>query len=189
MERFGERFGEGEVEDGGLKIYTTLEPALQQAAEQSLARQLSVIEKLPGYEHQTWALYQNLVQRGLAVEPEYVQGAVIMLENATGAIRAVGGGRDISHSTYNRALLSRRQVGSTFKPLVYAAAVDHAGLFPGSLVNDAQIRPGEIVTAGGISVRRIPMAASRAFNRRGGAWQNPATPWPCASVKWPALIR
>jgi len=141
--------GEGEVEDGGLKIYTTLEPALQQAAEQSLVRQLSVIEKLPGYEHQTWALYQNMVQRGLAVEPEYVQGAVIMLENATGAIRAVVGGRDISHSTYNRALLSRRQVGSTFKPLVYAAAVDHAGLFPGSLVNDAQIRPGEIVTAEG----------------------------------------
>ncbi len=140
---------EGEVEEGGLKIYTTLEPALQQAAEESLSRQLAAVEKLPGYEHQKWALYQNMVERGLAVEPEYVQGAVVVLENDTGAIRAIVGGRDIRHSSYNRALLAQRQVGSTFKPLVYAAAVEHAGLLPGQLVSDAEIQPGEIRTAEG----------------------------------------
>ena len=140
---------EGEVEEGGLKIYTTIEPALQQAAEQSLSKHLAAVEKVPGYEHQKWALYENMTQRGLAVEPEYVQGAVVVLENNTGAVRAVVGGRDIRHSTFNRALLAKRQVGSTFKPLVYAAAVEHAGLLPGQLISDAEIQPGDIRTAEG----------------------------------------
>ncbi len=140
---------EGEVGEGGLKIFTTLEPALQKAAGESLDKQLASLEKLQGYRHQTWALYENMVQRGLAVEPEYVQGAVLLLENATGAVRAIVGGRDIRHSSYNRALLSRRQVGSTFKPLVYAAAIEHSGLLPAQLVSDARIEPGEIVSAGG----------------------------------------
>ena len=140
---------EGEVEVGGLKIYTTIEPELQQAAEQSLTKQLASVEKLPGYGHQKYALYENMVERGLAVEPEYVQGAVVVLENNTGAVRAIVGGRDIRHSSYNRALLAKRQVGSTFKPLVYAAAVEHAGLLPSQLVSDAEIQPGEIRTAEG----------------------------------------
>ena len=140
---------DGEVGEGGLKIYTTLEPAMQEAAEQSLAKHLAAVEKLPGYSHQKWALYENMVQRGLAVEPEYVQGAVVVLENITGAVRAIVGGRDIRHSSYNRALLAKRQVGSTFKPLVYAAAIEHARLLPGQLVSDAEIRPGEIRTADG----------------------------------------
>ncbi len=140
---------EGEIGEGGLKIHTTVEPALQQAAEAGLTKQLTAIEKLPGYVHQKWALYENMMERGLAVEPEYLQGAVVVLENGTGAIRAIVGGRDIRHSSFNRALLARRQVGSTFKPLVYAAAVEHAGLLPGQLVADARIQPGEIRTAEG----------------------------------------
>lgn len=140
---------EGEVEEGGLKIYTTLEPGLQAAAEHSLEHQLSSVEKLKGYRHETLAQYETLVKRGLAVEPEYVQGAVVVLENSTGAIRAIVGGRDIRHSGFNRAVLAKRQVGSAFKPLVYAAAVEHAGLLPGQLVSDAEIRPGEIRSAEG----------------------------------------
>lgn len=140
---------EGEVEEGGLKIYTTIEPSLQTAAEESLEKQLSSVEKLKGYQHQTLAVYQKLVDRGLAVEPEYLQGAVVLLENATGAIRAIVGGRDIRHSSYNRALLAKRTVGSGFKPLVYAAAVERSGLLPGMLVNDAEILPGEIRSAEG----------------------------------------
>lgn len=140
---------DGEVEEGGLKIHTTVEPDLQAAAERSLTKQLARIEKLPGYPHQTWPQYENMVQRGLAVEPEYVQGAVILLENGTGAIRAIVGGRDIGHSSYNRAVLSRRQVGSTFKPLVYAAAVEHAGLLPGQLISDGPIPAGGIRSAEG----------------------------------------
>ncbi|RYD35924.1 MAG: hypothetical protein EOP86_07275, partial [Verrucomicrobiaceae bacterium] len=141
--------GEEEIDDGGLKIYTTLEPTLQAAAEQALEKQLSSVERIKGYQHQTPAIYQKLVDRGLAVEPEYLQGAVMLLENATGAIRAVVGGRNIRHSGYNRAFLSKRTVGSTFKPLVYAAAVEHAGLLPDQLISDAELKPGEIRSADG----------------------------------------
>jgi penicillin-binding protein 1A len=75
---------EGEIGEGGLKIHTTVEPALQQAAEAGLTKQLTAIEKLPGYVHQKWALYENMMERGLAVEPEYLQGAVVV--PARGAI-------------------------------------------------------------------------------------------------------
>ena len=158
---------EGEVEEGGLKIYTTIEPALQQAAEQSLTKHLAAVEKVPGYEHQKWALYENMMQRGLAVEPEYVQGAVVVLENNTGAVRAIVGGRDIRHSSFNRALLAKRQVGSTFKPLVYAAAVEHAGLLPGQLISDAEIMPGEIRTAEG---EFSPKNSDNTFTGLQSAW-------------------
>ncbi len=156
---------QGEVGEGGLKIYTTLEPELQRAAEESLNRQLAAVEKGPGYPHQTWALYERLVQRGLAVEPEYLQGAVILLENHTGAIRAAVGGRDIRHSGTNRALQSRRQVGSAFQPLVYAAAVERAGLWPGQLIFDGPLLPGEVRGEEGL------VSPANADGRFGG-WQS-----------------
>ncbi len=143
----------GEVEDGGLKIYTTLEPELQRAAEESLHRRLGAVEKGSGYGRQTWALYERMVQRGLAVEPEYLQGAVVLLENHTGAIRAAVGGRDIRHSGYNRAVQSRRQAGSAFAPLVYAAAVEHGGLLPEQLISDGALLPGEVEGAAGADGR------------------------------------
>jgi penicillin-binding protein 1A len=56
------------------------------------------------------------------------------------------GGRDYAQSRYNRALLSRRQVGSTIKPFVYATAFAQ-GLFPQSSVSDAPIENGEVPEA------------------------------------------
>ena len=72
----------------------------------------------------------------------YLQGALVAVDNRTGAIRAVVGGRDFSHSNFSRALAAKRQIGSTFKPFVYAAAFDR-GLLPGTLVDDSKIAPGE----------------------------------------------
>lgn len=158
---------ENDVDEGGLKIFTTIEPALQTAAEAALEKQLASVEKVPGYKHETRAQYQNLVDRKLAVEPEYLQGAVVLLENATGAIRAIVGGRDIQHSSFNRAQLSRRTVGSAFKPFVYAAAVEYAGLLPGKLINDAAIQPGEIQSAEG---EFSPRNSDGTFNGYEPAW-------------------
>lgn len=139
-----------EVEDGGLKIYTTLDPHLQHAAEESLESRLSAVERLRGYEHQTRAGFAAARQSGTVEgEPQYLQGAVVVVENGTGAIRALVGGRDYADSSYNRALLARRQVGSTFKPFVYAAAVEHAHLFPQVWVNDDPLTAGEIRSAEG----------------------------------------
>jgi penicillin-binding protein 1A len=66
------------------------------------------------------------------------QGALLALENATGEIKAMVGGKDFEFSEFNRATQALRQVGSTFKPFVYAAALER-GLDPESPVQDEPI--------------------------------------------------
>jgi penicillin-binding protein 1A len=53
-----------------------------------------------------------------------VQGALLCLETGTGLVKAMVGGRDFSETQFNRAIQSRRQPGSAFKPIIYAAALD-----------------------------------------------------------------
>ena len=150
-----------DIEEGGLKVYTTLDPKLQQAAEDSLEKELARIERQPGYEHPTLAKFEKRRQAEPLAEPDYLQGAIVVLDNATGATLAIAGGRDVDHSTFNRALLSRRQAGSTFKPFVYAAAIER-GLLPGTLINDGEIRPGDITSANDPDFR--PYNSDKTFN-------------------------
>ncbi len=56
-------------------------------------------------------------------EPQ-VQGALVSIEAGTGLVKAMVGGRDFSETQFNRAVQSRRQPGSAFKPIIYAAALD-----------------------------------------------------------------
>jgi len=67
-----------------------------------------------------------------------VQGAVVVLDVKTGEIRALVGGYDFAHSKFNRAVQSRRQTGSSFKPFVYGAAFE-TGLTPADTLFDAPI--------------------------------------------------
>ena len=59
-----------------------------------------------------------------------MQGALLALDVKTGAVRAMVGGSDFERSKFNRATQAMRQVGSAFKPFVYAAAIERAGLHP-----------------------------------------------------------
>ena len=78
----------------------------------------------------------------------YLEGAVVVIDNASGGIRGLVGGRDYSQSKFNRALPpTNRQVGSAFKPFVYTLAFSH-GLLPGAAISDGPIQPGEIEGAG-----------------------------------------
>jgi len=79
----------------------------------------------------------NTVSVSLEQEPE-IQGALLCYETQTGFVRAMVGGRDFVESKFNRALHAKRQVGSTFKPLIYAAAIDK-GFSPASIVTDSPI--------------------------------------------------
>ena len=89
----------------------------------------------------------------------YLQGAVVVIDNASGGIRALVGGRDYGDSKFNRAIApANRQVGSSFKPFVYALAFSR-GLLPGSTIDDGPIQPGEIPEAGNWSPG-IPTASS-----------------------------
>ncbi|HDM10844.1 MAG TPA: penicillin-binding protein 1A [Desulfobacteraceae bacterium] len=65
-----------------------------------------------------------------------VQGALLCMEPSTGKIRAMVGGRDFSTSQFNRAIQARRQPGSAFKPIIYAAALDK-GMSPADVIMDA----------------------------------------------------
>jgi penicillin-binding protein 1A len=67
-----------------------------------------------------------------------VEGALIILQNNTGEIRAMVGGYDFESSEFNRATQAMRQVGSTFKPIVYSTALEK-GLNPDSTILDAPV--------------------------------------------------
>ncbi len=132
-----------DTEDGGLLIYTTLDKELQAEAEKVLEARLRAVEGRPGYAHQTREAYRNLLAQGAKEPPKYLQGALVAIDNASGGVRALVGGRDFAESSYNRATMSQREIGSLFKPFVYAAAYRN-GLLPGTLVNDGPIGPGEV---------------------------------------------
>jgi len=67
-----------------------------------------------------------------------VQGALVAIDNATGDIKAMVGGRDFDTSKFNHATQAQRQVGSSFKPYVYTAAIDQ-GATPDDVVLDAPV--------------------------------------------------
>ena len=137
-----------QMDDGGLSIYTTLDPSVQNTAQDALETQLSKIERQSNFRHPTKAEYKPPENgEGDAAMP-YLEGAVVVIDNASGGIRALVGGRDYGQSKFNRALApANRQVGSAFKPFVYAVAFSH-GLLPGAAISDGPIRPGEIDGAG-----------------------------------------
>jgi penicillin-binding protein 1A len=75
----------------------------------------------------------------LALEQEpLVQGALICSDPKTGYVKAMVGGRDFSESQFNRAVHSRRQPGSAFKPFIYAAALEK-GYNPSTLLMDSPV--------------------------------------------------
>ena len=133
---------EHNIKLGGLTITTTIDQSLQEGAERALDKHLRSIERGNGYAHQTRHQWQNLdpATRG---NPAYIQGSVVMVENKTGAVLAVVGGRDADESKFNRALHANRQVGSVFKPFVFVTAFN-AGMQPDTLISDDRIRPGQI---------------------------------------------
>jgi penicillin-binding protein 1A len=136
-----------QIDDGGLSIYTTLDPTVQNAATQALETQLAKIEHQSGYKHPSKANYRAPAEGEDSSMP-YLQGALVAIDNESGGIRALVGGRDYAQSKFNRALPpANRQIGSSFKPFVYTVAFAH-GLLPGAAVSDGPIEPGEIQGAG-----------------------------------------
>ncbi|PYQ08380.1 MAG: penicillin-binding protein, partial [Acidobacteria bacterium] len=93
------------------QVRTTILPEVQAAAEQAVAGGL----------------------RRLGI-PD-LQAALVAIDPATGDILALVGGRDFNASTYNRAVRSRRQPGSAFKPFVYAAGLER-GLSPVTVLSN-----------------------------------------------------
>jgi penicillin-binding protein 1B len=142
----------------GLAIFTGIDAHAQREAERAVRRRLEDIER---------------GRRGR----DRLQAALVALDPATGQLRALVGGRDFGSSPLDRAIHTRRQPGSAFKPFVYLAAVDPARAGPGtprtvvSLVEDAPLavrvgarvwRPGN---HDGVFVGTLPLEDALAESR------------------------
>lgn len=114
-----EKYGKDLLYKGGLKIHTTLNNRLQRAAQKAVEKGLEEFE----------------AREGKGKGKGQVQGALVALEPQTGYILAMVGGRDFAASQFNRATQARRQAGSAFKPIVYAAALDK-GFTPATVIVD-----------------------------------------------------
>jgi penicillin-binding protein 1A len=104
------------VNNGGYRIYTGLDPVLQNAATSALLEETASVEEQPGYSHAKY-------KRGANQKGDYLQGMVVAIDPTSGDVRALVGGRDYGDSQFNRAVDGNRQPGSSFKPIVYAAAI------------------------------------------------------------------
>src|SRR5213079_1129538 len=128
-----------QIDQGGLFIYTTLDPTVQNVATQALESTLTRIEHQSNFHHPVKANYHP-PEEGEDSSMPYLEGAVVVIDNASGGIRALVGGRDYSQSKFNRALPpANRQIGSSFKPFVYTLAFTN-GLLPGAAINDGPIQ-------------------------------------------------
>jgi penicillin-binding protein 1A len=105
-------------------LVTTLDSRLQEAVEAHLAALLD----------------------GPGARAHATEGAVVVLDAASGAVRAMAGGRNYRDSPYNRAVAARRQPGSAFKPFVWLAALEQ-GARPDDMEQDAPIRLGRYAPA------------------------------------------
>jgi membrane peptidoglycan carboxypeptidase len=128
--------------NGGFRIYTTIDTDMQRAAEEALQRRATEVEQRPGYGNESFeefagTLAANPPKLGDSntKQPTYLQGAVLVLDNQTGGVVVMVGGRDFRHSEYNRSVQGRRPLGTAFLPILYAAAFEK-GVFPGTVVQD-----------------------------------------------------
>jgi penicillin-binding protein 1A len=159
----------------GLRVYTGLDPDLQRAARDALVNQIERIEA------GAYGRYSHPKGPAADADTPTLEGMVIVLDPQTGAVRALVGGRDFATSQFDRAFQARRQPGSAFKPLVYAAALE-SGLPPSTRLETTPVaietagspvwRPGDHVadTVQSLSLRAALAISSNHAAVRLGQW-------------------
>ena len=122
-------YSEEVLRTDGLKLYTSLDPAIQRKAQDSLTTMLSELEQSKGFKNGT------------------LQGAVIVVDPHNGEILALVGGRVRGYSGFNRAIDAERPIGSLVKPAVYLAALEQHNKY--SLVTILDDAPITLTPKGG----------------------------------------
>ncbi|MFP4624370.1 MAG: penicillin-binding protein 1A, partial [Gemmatimonadota bacterium] len=168
-----ERFG-GDADIRGLRVHTGLDPELQRLSHEALVKQIERIEA------GDYGQYSH-AKGPAAGDAPVLQGSVVILDPETGVIRALVGGRDFGSSQFDRAIQARRQPGSAFKPIVYAAALE-SGLPATARLETAPVtieaagspawRPGDHVadTIRTLSMRAALATSSNSAAVRLGQW-------------------
>lgn len=132
------KYGVAQLWKGGLRIYTTLDLAMQVPAEEIMEKNLAKYDqdaaKAPKPEEEK--AEEKKAPEAVAASSPTLQGAFVVLDTRTGAIKTMIGGRNYRDSKFNRVTQAARQAGSTFKPMVWMAALMN-GYTPASLVEDS----------------------------------------------------
>jgi 1A family penicillin-binding protein len=113
------QFGDSMLLSGGLRIHTTLDMTMQRQAQRAVQERVNQIDPKAG---------------GKPLR-DRLEGAMVALDPHTGEVLALVGGRNFFDSPFDRATQARRQPGSAFKPLLFAAAIEQ-GYSPSTLVSD-----------------------------------------------------
>ncbi len=126
--RIIQKYGVSGIYHDGLHIQTTLDLELQKAAEDILEGHLQFLEEKNNYPYLYGKADSMLARYNFAPEssmpaPLRLQGALVAIDPATGAVRALIGGRDFEESQWNRASQAPRQPASSFKPFIFTQAV------------------------------------------------------------------
>jgi penicillin-binding protein 1A len=107
-----ERYGSNAIYKSGLRVYTSLDLDLQRMAKSAMDEGI----------HEAEEFIIPRMQTAPGQEPEVVQCGLLLLEPATGEIKAMIGGRDFQKSKFIRPIQAQRQPGSSFKPFIYTTA-------------------------------------------------------------------
>ncbi|MDD2596077.1 MAG: PBP1A family penicillin-binding protein [Candidatus Cloacimonetes bacterium] len=128
------KYGTERLFEGGLRIYTTLDQDLSVYADSVLNQYLTEVEGRHNYSNK----YASVSPNAFDINTKYLQGGLVLMENKTGYVRALIGGRNFTHSKFNRMTQAKRQPGSSIKPVYYTAAIEK-GYTPATVINDAPI--------------------------------------------------
>ncbi len=139
----GIALGEDALASGRFKIHTTISAEAQTAAQEALLESLAKAESHPGYSRQKYKDYKKSSNK----PAEYLQGAVLMVDHATGEVLAHVGGRDYAHVTYDFIESGKRPLGTAFFPFIYAAGLS-SGLTPATLVEDEPMDNRSVMIGG-----------------------------------------
>lgn len=164
---------EEDIRLGGLIVYTTLDLDLQNQTLDAINKHMNQLEARPDFikhlrslqaarekkgiirnKFTTKAAYEKNIaaykklsdeekKKVIEPKPNYIQSAAVIMDNSSGALLSVVGGRDAEESMLNRAIQSRRQIGSLFKPFVYTTFFQQ-GYHAGTMISDNRIATGEI---------------------------------------------
>ncbi len=126
------RYGPEVLYHGGLKVMTTLDPQLQNWAENSVQSGLEKLDVTLGI--------ASTDSENLNGTVANLQGALVAIETNSGAVKALVGGRDYAQTEFNRAVQNNRLPGSGFKPFVYYTAFEKLHLNPATPVVDEKIK-------------------------------------------------
>ena len=123
LAKLEDKYGKEFVHFGGLKVFTTLDTRLQAFAHKSALSHLDVLESKIAHK----------------IKEKHLQVGMVSIENQSGAVRVMLGGRSYSDSQFNRAASNNRLPGSSFKPFVYLTAMERNGYNPASIIRDEPI--------------------------------------------------